>query len=374
MDNFREPQKNQILFPALDGIRAIAILSVVTYHTAYFNSTSPFQKVLFALTKSGWMGVPIFFVLSGFLISYTVFKAPQTFSIATYTIRRIAKIYPPFLLSIIVFAFLPHFWQTPEDLLARALANLTTFAHFYKDMGYLHQPYWSLLIEIHFYILFPLVYFVLRRTVRFPEWVTFFIFLTVPALVRFSSNQSESDDLATWFFHRNLFPRALDNFSLGILFSIICLNQNHRESIIRISTILAPLGFLLLTATYCSHGLCLRYLDRTTMSEVFRYCPAIATFLLLFSIFLPPLHVLSRLLNFKPLCFIGIISYEWYLFHYPPAQYLQHILGNASGNVSVYLCRTALPFIVTLLFSALVYFKFSEPILAWTKRQMRSRH
>src|SRR5579859_2245497 len=95
-------------FDALDGLRGVAILLVVAYHAFY---TNPAYGILARLgddvIQAGWMGVPIFFVLSGFLISYPFFlkrmENPQAWYQRGYVWRRAAKILPPFYLSIVIF-------------------------------------------------------------------------------------------------------------------------------------------------------------------------------------------------------------------------------------------------------------------------------
>jgi peptidoglycan/LPS O-acetylase OafA/YrhL len=117
-------------FAPLDGLRGIAILSVVFYHTLYFNPAQPFQKALLLLAQGGGMGVPIFFVLSGFLIAYTVMKAGGDFDVPAYAARRAAKILPPFYLALLVFGLMATVWKGPAGQWESTLAFATTHAHF----------------------------------------------------------------------------------------------------------------------------------------------------------------------------------------------------------------------------------------------------
>ena len=96
-------------FDVLDGLRGIAILMVVILHTFYVNETrSVAEWVLGYVIPAGWVGVPIFFVLSGFLISLPFFTGRQAnadfWYPKGYARRRLAKIMPPFYLSILFFA------------------------------------------------------------------------------------------------------------------------------------------------------------------------------------------------------------------------------------------------------------------------------
>ena len=92
------------LYPQLDGLRAIAIISVVLGHVMYFNpNAGTLQAILHAATKTGGMGVSIFFVLSGFLITQSLLRAGSTFDAYSYAVRRAAKIIPPFALTMLLF-------------------------------------------------------------------------------------------------------------------------------------------------------------------------------------------------------------------------------------------------------------------------------
>ena len=103
-------------FHVLDGLRGVAILLVVSYHTLYTNPAHDGLSAQLAgyAINAGWMGVPIFFVLSGFLISYPFFQKrvdnPQFWYQRGYASRRLAKILPPFYLSIILFMGF-YWWQ-----------------------------------------------------------------------------------------------------------------------------------------------------------------------------------------------------------------------------------------------------------------------
>lgn len=361
-------------FPSLDGLRGIAVLSVVIAHTAYFNPISSFQRMLSCFSVGGRMGVQIFFVLSGFLISHSVFKTADKFNCFSYSARRFGKIAPPFVLAVFVFAWLCYFWKGPSNIIASVFAYLTTAAHFTSGWAKIDSVCWTLFIEIHFYILFPLIYFTVRRFISRAEWLTFFIFLIVPVLFR-ASTYCIDPPVEKNLYLLHLFPRALDNFALGICFSIFYLNADLSSQLASRAKILAPLGVILLVATYCAYA-CLKWRNviigepSLLLGEVFRYLPEIATFLLLFSIFLPPSHFLMRFLCWRPLTFIGIVSYEWYLFHQPPTDYLQATMNKSFGNVSVYLARILIPFVGTFLISCAIYFFYSAPILASIKKRL----
>jgi peptidoglycan/LPS O-acetylase OafA/YrhL len=238
------------------------------------------------------------------------------------------------------------------------------------------------MIEIHFYLLLPLAYLLLRRWSSHADWWTFLLFLLVPSAVRLATYAPGPVDLPFFSWHANLLPRALDYFAPGILFAIVWRRYRRSEPAARAARLLAPAGAVLLVLYFVLHA----YLRRDLLApggrdlappiwifELFRALPALAAFLLLFVLYLPAQHWLPRALSFRPLTFIGLVSYEWFLFHQPPVKFLTEKLGNAQGSLWIYLGRTVLPMAATLALAAAIYFWFSAPILAWTKRRLAAR-
>lgn len=148
--------------PEIDGLRAIAILSVFIFHLAFKPS----------LLQGGFLGVDVFFVISGFLISTILFQQLEktgTIDFKDFYLRRIKRILPSLLIIIVSSTFLAWFILLPKDFEAfsrSAFATLMFSSNFYfKKTDYfatssdefplLHT--WSLAIEEQFYIIWPLV-------------------------------------------------------------------------------------------------------------------------------------------------------------------------------------------------------------------------
>src|SRR4051794_8942195 len=151
------------LLPALDGLRAVAALLVVGYHAAL--TSWPLDV--------GWAGVPIFFVLSGYLITRLSLadEAGGGFSFRSFWIRRVTRIVPLYLLAVAAFLLLPFVgedgggWST----VARTLPYYLTFNGEFVEHGPMTIA-WSLGIEEKFYLLWPVLAFALlaRRGARLP--------------------------------------------------------------------------------------------------------------------------------------------------------------------------------------------------------------
>ena len=139
--------------PALDGLRALAILLVVAYHATGYPA-------------GGWLGVDLFFVLSGFLITTLLVERQGRESIGTFYQRRAVRLLPALLALLLVSLAI-------DRSLFGALAGLGYFSNIVMASGDLAliplplQHLWSLAVEEQFYILWPLVlYFALRFSMR----------------------------------------------------------------------------------------------------------------------------------------------------------------------------------------------------------------
>lgn len=159
--------------PDIDGLRAIAVLSIVVFHA--FRS----------LASGGFVGVDIFFVISGFLISKHIWEELDagTFSIKTFYARRIRRIFPA--LSVALLACVAMGWVilTPreyEQLGTHIVAGAAFLANiiFWKESGYFDSAadtkpllhLWSLGVEEQFYIVWPLCLVLFRRYTRHLGW------------------------------------------------------------------------------------------------------------------------------------------------------------------------------------------------------------
>jgi peptidoglycan/LPS O-acetylase OafA/YrhL len=150
----------------VDGLRAIAMLWIIAFHVLYFlgyfmdphDAWSFFTNPRLNLLLQGIFGLDILFVLSGFLIGGYVFRELQLgrLSLRTFFMRRIARLFPAYLFVMLVYAVA--FRYNDRNLWANILCvnNYLPFAQ--QAMGWT----WSLGVEAHFYILFPLMAFFVR--------------------------------------------------------------------------------------------------------------------------------------------------------------------------------------------------------------------
>jgi peptidoglycan/LPS O-acetylase OafA/YrhL len=161
--------------PALDGLRGIAILLVLSSHLIDASSIhSRFARALISIPHSGWAGVDLFFVLSGFLITGILLdnkSAPGYFR--NFYARRILRIFPLYYaILILVFGLLPYVAAFPQDGLRQLAPEQVWFWTYTSNLrssitdtelnapGVFLNHFWSLAIEEQFYVLWPAVVFV----------------------------------------------------------------------------------------------------------------------------------------------------------------------------------------------------------------------
>lgn len=152
--------------PDIDGLRAIAVLLVVFFHAGWPGASG------------GFIGVDIFFVISGFLITGILYRERNVgnFSFADFYARRIRRICPALFVLLALCAVVGLFLLVPGDLkaLGRSIAASVFFYanwHFYTQVGYFDGPViekpllhtWSLAVEEQFYVVWPALFIVLYR-------------------------------------------------------------------------------------------------------------------------------------------------------------------------------------------------------------------
>jgi peptidoglycan/LPS O-acetylase OafA/YrhL len=172
----------------VDGLRAIAILLVLVFH---FN--------LFDLGKAGFLGVDIFFVISGYLISGLIWRGlnGQAFSLKSFYVRRLRRLAPALLVTQLLMMVVAAIWFMPHELATAARENLATSLYasnfyYWRSLDYfglqasqtvlLHT--WSLAIEEQFYLLYPLLLIAIHRYAR----PYFLLILTGLVLLSFGAN------------------------------------------------------------------------------------------------------------------------------------------------------------------------------------------
>ena len=302
--------KNIAYRPDIDGLRAIAVLSVVAYHY------SPGR------VRGGFVGVDIFFVISGFLISSIIYKELErgAFSIVDFYIRRIRRIYPA--LAIVLACVCVAGWLTllPTDfvLLGQQIVGGSTFvANFvlWWQSGYFAQDatrrpllhLWSLGVEEQYYLFFPLICVLFYRAKK--RWNLPAVFLAIATI---------SMVINVVFVHKYVDATFYLPFSrLWELFLGAGLSLYVQRSIHTWDSHLNPTGRTVVGIL----GLAMLALSMVVINQYDPFpgwwglLPTVGTVMVIFA---GPLSWVNRyILSWKPAVLIGLISYPLYLWHWP---------------------------------------------------------
>ena len=281
--------------PALDGVRALSILAVVLFHCELPGA------------RGGFVGLDVFFVLSGYLITSLLAAEYRQggIEIGRFYARRALRLYPTLLLMIAAYVMLaPILWPADDRWLSAVLAALYVYDYalaFWK-LAYTIGHTWSLGVEEKFYLLWPLVLPLFLRT-RHPVGWLVSAFLAVTAWRYFVA--------MNWAWPQAYF--RFDTRMSGILLGAIAALSHFKVSRHALATACAALLVLMalpsLPTSYQTEAVTLRI----TLAEL-------SAFVL---ICFAAEHGRATFLASWPLVYIGRLSYGIYLWHFPVALLLR---------------------------------------------------
>ena len=318
----------------IDFLRALSVLSVIIFHL---------DRSFFPL---GYLGVDIFFIISGYLISKIIIKEcnNNSFSFYNFYIRRVRRIIPVLLLVLITITILSSFLLLLSDLksLSKSLLSSLGFfpnMYFWITGGYfgtndelkplLHL--WSLGIEEQFYLFFPLIfYFILKK--KFLKKIKIFVVLFF-IIISYTLNLIfiQKGHFDPPFF---LLPFRIWEFGFGVLISLLpkieIKNQIKKSLIIIFSIILIVCNFYKI----------IPFIPHSTLLV------AGCSILIYFGI--NKNDYFYKFINYKIIIFTGLISYSLYLWHWPIISLLKYLKLNDLSTFDLFLC-----FLLTYFFSIL---------------------
>jgi peptidoglycan/LPS O-acetylase OafA/YrhL len=212
----------------LDTLRALAIMSVMLFHLQWF-----MPEVLAPVAQFGWMGVDLFFVLSGYLIGSQLLKPVQQgccIDVLGFYRKRAYRILPAYLVVLALYAFWPR-WRE-ADTMSPMWEFLTftenLFVDYSKNFAFSHV--WSLCVEEHFYLLLPVVVLVLARRTAFWKTVAMLATLVLLGIVvrcyellHLLRPLAEDDRLGTAYIEHVYYPTwtRLDGLLAGIAVALV---------------------------------------------------------------------------------------------------------------------------------------------------------
>lgn len=324
----------------IDGLRTLAVLSVIIYHAEFVLGSGK-------LLAGGFLGVDIFFVISGFLITSLMmseFHHTGTISIANFYERRARRLLPALL--VVMLASLPFAWfyLLPEQLIDfcnSLISSLFFGSNFYWNYSLqqygaesaLLKPFlhtWSLAVEEQYYIAFPLLLLAAFR------WCKSHIFLLLAVGLLFSllfADWMTPKDASFSFYM--LPSRVWELLAGGVLaYFLNFYPQNENNSFL--NKAMPKLGFILVLYSVLFTEFDSNHPGFTTL------IPVIGTMLIIG--FASKGEVITRILSSKAFVLIGLISYSLYLWHYPIFAFLRieslfsNYLDKVIAIVATFLC------------------------------------
>ena len=297
--------------PDIDGLRAIAVLAVVFFHAG------------FAGFAGGFVGVDVFFVISGFLITKLIVDDPR-FSLLAFYQRRARRILPALAVVVLATSVAAYIFFMPEEFLAfsKSVVATTLFSSnilFWHETGYFDAPRdlkpllhtWSLAVEEQFYFVYPLLLIFCRRVLR-SRWIALLLPLCLISLWASAHAVSSRDEEAAFY----LAPFRAWEFLLGTLLAVGAVPQlGHRVA----RELLAALGLALIVWSVVTYSEALPFPGLNALA------PCVGAALLIWLGGEQETFV-GRVLSTPPLVFIGLLSYSIYLWHWPLFVFAHYIL------------------------------------------------
>lgn len=311
----------------IDGLRALAVLPVIFYHVG-------FQKF-----GGGFVGVDVFFVISGYLITILILAEKQegTFTIANFYERRARRILPA--LFVVMFACLPFVWflmlPTAMKEFSHSMFAVLAFASnilFWKTSGYfdtaaelkplLHT--WSLAVEEQYYLFFPV--FILLTWRLGASWIVKILGVVAIISLTLADWGALNKSIATFY----LLPTRGWELLIGVFIAFYLFNKEKdavEGSPSKTDQLISIIGLLLIAYAVFSFD------KHTPFPSLYALIPTIGAALII--IFAIPQTFVGRMLCSKLLVGIGLISYSAYLWHQPIIAFIRIIFGELSTNWAI---------------------------------------
>lgn len=308
--------------PEIDGLRAISVIAVILYH-AEFN-----------LFKGGFLGVDIFFVISGFLITQIILREikEKKFSFQSFYIRRIRRILPMLYFIVLItipFSFLTMFTESLEyfgKTILRVNFFISNFwfnnsTNYFNDLSS-HSPLlhtWSLAVEEQFYIFYPvLLYFGLKK-MRLILIIFITLIIIILSLLYASTINKTSPNLNFFIITSRLFE-----IGSGVICALVSFKYKITSNTKKVGfwkNVIVFIVFFILLASFFFFD------EGYYMPNYYSLIPTLSTAFLLLTLENKN-FLLHKTLSSKILVFLGKISYSLYLIHFPFLVYFSEMNLN----------------------------------------------
>lgn len=314
--------------PALDGLRAIAILLVIPHNVYLFDTIRGWLVPFAWIAAAGWVGVQLFFVLSGFLITRNLLDSrgsPNYYR--AFFGRRVLRIFPLYFLVLIFFLLLlPHLVNLAPDILGSYAYQgwlwlfLSNWAQPFGKEVYWFPHFWSLAVEEQFYLVWPLIIATLVARRLIPLCVT----LIVAALaIRVGMHAAGAKPEMIYMFT----VCRMDALACGALAAVLVVHSPRAIDFCREhSTALLGAVFIALAAGAAFSDSYFAF-NTGTLTWGDTLLAVCATAVLLVMVAGPRGRIagwVNTMLSVAPLRSVGKVSYAMYIVHPPIATALIH--------------------------------------------------
>jgi len=336
----------------IDGLRTIAVLSVILYHA---------QIVVFGhdFFKGGFVGVDIFFVISGYLISRILLSElfeKGKISFLQFYERRARRILPILFFVFLVFYPFAYRYLLPNQFIeyAQSILSATFFGSniffYFTNTQYgaedsLLQPFlhtWSLGVEEQFYILFPIVLLLAYKFAK--NHLVTIIAVLILISIQYADWQSTKNTQLNFF----MLTSRLWELGIGSLLAFYELKYG------RVKHKLLNQTMPLLGLAMIAHAIVF-FNNQTPHPSFITLLPTLGTALIiLYSV--NKTDLVGKVLSWKPIVGIGLISYSMYLWHYPIFAFARMADTNGLHNDEKYLL-----ILLTIVISIVSYFLIEKP-------------
>jgi len=310
--------------PEIDTLRAIAVLAVIIYHANFYL----FGSLVFS---GGYLGVDIFFIISGYLITSIILKElieKDSFSFKNFYIKRIKRILPALLFVMLVSIPFSWIYLYPTDLVSfsksilYSLGFTSNFYFHFSGLEYgspegLLKPFlhtWSLSVEEQYYILFPIGLVLVFKFLK-KHLLYFFLICFVISLLLADWGSKNYPSATFYFLHTRIWELIL-----GSLLAYYEIKLGHRGQNKILCQIFPILGLTLIVYSFFSFD------GKIFHPSFYTLIPAIGVSLILW--FSYEDNFILKILSYKVFVKIGLISYSLYLWHYPIFSFFRHLYGN----------------------------------------------
>lgn len=367
---------NRVYFPNLNSIRFFAALAVIIHHielTKYWFHQPNIYTTSFVGGVFGQLGIILFFVLSGFLITFLLLeeqKRTDSISIKKFYIRRILRIWPLYYLIVILGLFvLPklHFFDVPDissHVHEHFFSKTLMFLSFFPDLAYaIYEPVpyaeqsWSVGVEEQFYLIWPLlIALVIRRKKTLSMLIGVIVFyasVKIASTIAYDMHPENKVFEEIYYFWNNF---SIDCMAIGGIGAYLLFYKKEKVLNVLFNRYL-QIALYILLAVVTVKGLAIPMFNYEFYALIF--------VVLILNLAANKKSVLN--LEFKPLNYLGKISYGLYMYHniilVMVLKFVLYYSGVALNSLTGNLIYYGLAISATILVASLSYRFIERPFI-----------